>query len=98
MYLRAFSAPILTLVQLITACSNHTQKTNVRVMPGNDKSAEADDLLGAASIPARPASRPLRMWLSRRKQNGWFRPDPALVRCLQDGYEASSWFLLSGHR
>lgn len=46
MNLRAFSAPILTLVLLITACSNHTQKTNVRVMPGNDKSAEVDDLLG----------------------------------------------------
>ena len=46
MNLREFSAPILTLVLLITACSNHTQKTNVRVMPGNDKSAEVDDLLG----------------------------------------------------
>ena len=54
MNLRAFSAPILTLVLLITACSNHTQKTNVRVMPGNDKSAEVDDLLGNLGSPTFP--------------------------------------------
>ncbi|HDG5237679.1 TPA: cell envelope integrity protein TolA [Klebsiella pneumoniae] len=54
MNLRAFSAPILTLVLLITACSNYTQKTNVRVMPGNDKSAEVDDLLGNLGSPTFP--------------------------------------------
>jgi len=54
MNLRAFSAPILTLVLLITACSNHTQKTNVRVMSGNDKSAEVDDLLGNLGSPTVP--------------------------------------------
>ncbi|TDQ20726.1 hypothetical protein EDF75_4536 [Raoultella sp. BIGb0149] len=54
MYLRAFSASILTLVLLITACSNHTQKTKVRVMPGNDKSAEVDDLLGDLRSPTVP--------------------------------------------
>lgn len=54
MNLRAFSAPILTLVLLITACSNHTQKTNVRVMPDSDKSAEVDDLLGGLRSPTVP--------------------------------------------
>ncbi|MGK1994917.1 cell envelope integrity protein TolA, partial [Klebsiella pneumoniae] len=54
MYLRAFSAPILTLVLLITACSNHTQKANVRVLPGNDKSAEVDDLLSNIGYPRVP--------------------------------------------
>ncbi|MND10665.1 cell envelope integrity inner membrane protein TolA [compost metagenome] len=54
MYLRSFSAPILTLVLLITACSNHTQKTNVRVMPGNDRSAEVDDLLSNLGSPTVP--------------------------------------------
>jgi colicin import membrane protein len=47
-------SPHITLVLLITACSNHTQKTNVRVMPGNDKSAEVDDLLGNLGSPTFP--------------------------------------------
>ncbi|MHA8984157.1 cell envelope integrity protein TolA, partial [Klebsiella pneumoniae] len=54
MYLRVLSAPILTLFLLITACSNHTQKTNVRVMPDSDKSAEVDDLLGGLRSPTVP--------------------------------------------
>ena len=51
MYLRVLSASIITLVLLITACSGHTQKTNVPVMSDNDKSAEVGDLLGDLQSP-----------------------------------------------